>query len=141
MEDYKKLDRTLDYIYRNQDEAGIEAIEIYKNLGKSIGVSDPEQWKILMKLENDGLLKRHEKIQRNGTEIISREITKIFSTTFDGKVFLDNGGYKVKFTIYKRERLHGWVNQWFNILWKPFAIVIGILTIIKLIFSVIDRFG
>lgn len=138
---FEKLDLTLKYLINNEDEMGIEATEIYKNLGETIDISDHEQWKILIKLERDGFIKRHMKTQRRPDKTETKTTTKIFSSTFDGLLFIENGGYKIDFSNKKRDKLHSKISQWFNIVWKPFAVIIGILTIFKLVTSVIDYFS
>lgn len=140
METFKKLDNTLKFINSIDDPKGIDAMDIFKNSGSKIELSDPEQWKILMKLEKDGYIKRHINQSRHPDGTVTEKPTKRFSTTIDGLLFIENGGYKIQFATSKREKLHSWVSQWFNILWKLFAIVIGILTIIKLSTTLIEYF-
>ena len=139
METFKKLDNTLKFINSVTDGKGIDAMDVFNESGKKMEISDPEQWKLLMKLQKDGFIKRHinQQPQKEGPPI--EKPTKRFSSTIDGKIFLENGGYEMQFKITKREKLHSWVSQWFNILWKPFAIVLGLLTIIRLTILIFEH--
>ena len=140
METFKRLDNTLKFINSIEDAKGIDAMDVFNESGSKMDISDPIQWKLLVKLEKDEYIKRHinQSLSQDGSS--TDKTTKRFSSTIDGKLFLENGGYEMQSKVYKREKLHSWVSQWFNIIWKPFAVLIGMLTIIKLTLSLIEHF-
>jgi hypothetical protein len=121
----QKLDAVLEFLSTYKTPVTLDAPEICEKSG--LDVDNYTAGLIVDKLHDDNCVIRMD-------EAASR-----YQPKFNGKLFIDNGGYVLQHKLYRRKKLSQWFSDYFDMLIKPLTVISIISAVSWIVVQVLDK--